>query len=378
MSNNVRNPFVNVDSFNPAYGYQGQDAFLGDLLGSAGDVISLFKKKEATPEEQRAKAGVWYEMIETFLSDDNMTGNTLGQMYESRLPFSQKSTKKRFISDHLNGKARTYIIKHLIQKVNDELTKGGFKAVSEKDLLRTFGLVEDDVKKVVTSSRITLGSSTKGRLSTPSSQIKVPDKAEVLSGEPLPKVQPKVTSKTTSKDVIKDVKLPLPTSKKAPVNTSYDPAFDRVKPLAPTMKMSLKAKGVTPSSNIEVLTNQFYNEIVRKDQPNNFSGQNTLEEIQLFDYSRDYADEAVDAMITAVISYIKALRTKKASGEELSEVQKIIVTGTERAEDKIKEAAKTEAANKVGSEILFGGKWVWIVGGVVGVIIIIALIMRRK
>ena len=71
------------------------------------------------------------------------------------------------------------------------------------------------------------------------------------------------------------------------------------------------------------------------------------------------------------------MKAKEASGGELTRVQEIIVNGTKRAEAKAQEAIKNEAAQKVGTEILFGNKWIWIIGGVVAFIIVLALLIRR-
>lgn len=323
-----------------------QDYFVGgigdtisEIRGTIKDVSGLFQEK-VTPEAQKAKASTWFQMVEEMLRNPNMTGAQLGAKYESRLPYKQRSTKRRFVANHLNGKPREYVISHLLDKVNDERRKGNLPEWSKQDVLVNLGLDKKEVAKVMTAK--------------PSDRIRA--------------LRPKST--------ITKATIPKPPAKLPIKGAQIDPAYNRVIPLSGTMKMALRTRGINPSPNIEILTNQFYTEIVRKDQPNNYTGQETLEDINVYDYSTDYADAATDAMITAVIQYVRNLKDIKASGQELSRMQEIVVTGTERAEKKIIQAGKDQAAQKVGTEILFGGQWAWIIGGVLAFIVVIIIATR--
>ena len=110
------------------------------------------------------------------------------------------------------------------------------------------------------------------------------------------------------------------------------------------MKKALISKGKLPSRKIDTLTQQFYNEIVRKDQPTNLGGNQSLPEVDFMEYSTDSVDAATDAVITAVIQYVRNLKESDAQGAELSRIQELIVSGTRSAETKIIQAGKDSAA----------------------------------
>lgn len=97
-------------------------------------VTNIFGEK-VTPEQQRAKAGVWGAMLQEFLLNPHMTGSELATKWKNQLPFSQSSTKDRFVQNNLIGQSRDYIIDHLAQKINDEYTKGGIPTIDKSFLL---------------------------------------------------------------------------------------------------------------------------------------------------------------------------------------------------------------------------------------------------
>ena len=110
---------------------------IADIISLGQDVIGLFQGKEPTPEEQRKKAGVWNNMLKDWTSEDRAVSDTypFASKWESRLPFSQKGTKRDFMNNEIKGKDSETVINTLVEKVNDELTKGGFSPLSRSSIL---------------------------------------------------------------------------------------------------------------------------------------------------------------------------------------------------------------------------------------------------
>lgn len=108
------------------------------ILGLVQTGIDLFVK-EPTPEEQRAKAGVWYNMLDDWVNNQPQTSIAFGDKWESLLPFSSKSTKRRFIENWIDNKSDAAIKSALVGKINDELVKGGFTRMSSDSILAGIG-----------------------------------------------------------------------------------------------------------------------------------------------------------------------------------------------------------------------------------------------
>ena len=102
-------------------------------------VATLFQAKEPTPEEQKAKAGVWYRMLQYYVTKD-VSDKTLRIAFLNQLPFKQKSTKERFFDNNIMGQSKNHIIDVLIEKINDELVKGGFTSLTRNDILSGMGV----------------------------------------------------------------------------------------------------------------------------------------------------------------------------------------------------------------------------------------------
>ena len=129
---------------------QEHEQYPGSLgrLGIAPAIIAaipvLFKSitnifgQKVTPEAQAQKAGVWGAMLTEFLTNTSMTGAELGQKWQNQLPFKQSGTKSDFVRDRLNGKSRSSIIDHLVQKINDELVKGKLPGITKAELMNNF------------------------------------------------------------------------------------------------------------------------------------------------------------------------------------------------------------------------------------------------
>jgi len=101
-------------------------------------VIGLFED-DPSPEEQRAKAGVWYNMLDDWVNNQPQTSNSFGSKWVDLLPFRQKKTKERFIQENINNQSSNAIISTLVRKINDELIKGGFPMQSQSAILAGMG-----------------------------------------------------------------------------------------------------------------------------------------------------------------------------------------------------------------------------------------------
>lgn len=108
------------------------------ILGTVNTIIGLIDKPP-TPEEQRAKAGVWYNMLDDWINNQPQTSIAFGDRWETFLPFKQKSTKRRFIQNNIDNKSDNMIRRTLIDKINDELVKGGFTKMSDSSILSGMG-----------------------------------------------------------------------------------------------------------------------------------------------------------------------------------------------------------------------------------------------
>lgn len=191
--------------------------------------------------------------------------------------------------------------------------------------------------------------------------------------------KPKSTSSTvtiaTNKEKLKTTQVPAAVVDDAVINQAKK--FDVFIPLKGTMQKALKEIGVVPSEKIKVLTEQFYNEIVRKSQTNHFTGTPKLPEVHIANYPVDHSDEVVDAVITGVMAYINGLIAKKEAGGELSKVEGTIVSGAEKASFIAQDQAKKSMAAQVGDTLLFKGGWVWIIIAVIVVVLLISFFRKK-
>ena len=107
---------------------------IGEIIGLGVSVVSnLLQKPEPTPEEQKAKAGVWYSMLQDWLLN-TQDSYSFANKWVNQLPFSQNKTKSRFMDNNIRGKSSAMIIDNLVGKINDELVKGRFPSLS-KDVI---------------------------------------------------------------------------------------------------------------------------------------------------------------------------------------------------------------------------------------------------
>lgn len=201
--------------------------------------------------------------------------------------------------------------------------------------------------------------------------------------------KPKSTSSTvtiaTNKEKLKTTQVPAAVVDDAVINQAKK--FDVFIPLKGVMESALKDVGITPityvartgnhSEGIKLLTEQFYNEIVRKSQTNHFTGAPKLPEVHIANYPVDHSDEVVDAVITGVMAYINGLIAKKEGGGELSKVENTIVSGAEKASFIAQDQAKKSMAAQVGDTLLFKGGWVWIIIAIIVVVLLISFFRKK-
>lgn len=141
--------------------------------------------------------------------------------------------------------------------------------------------------------------------------------------------------------------------------------YDILFPFAQTMKDSLTAKGISAPSNIEDLTQLFYNNFVAVNSPYNF------ERFEQMDFLNMKPGHNLDEAVTgAVIAYIKGLQEQKNEGKTLPKVLDKIATTANKVQDELTVQAKAEVSKEVGTKILDN----WKVIAVVAVIIVGLLI----
>ncbi len=103
-------------------------------------VVSIFSTimdrngRRVSPDEQYQKAGVWGAMLTEISVDSSMTGDQLASKWKDILPFRKPKTKDNFVNNQLRGKSRDQIIDHLVEKVNDEMRKGGFPELTKEQM----------------------------------------------------------------------------------------------------------------------------------------------------------------------------------------------------------------------------------------------------
>lgn len=147
-----------------------------------------------------------------------------------------------------------------------------------------------------------------------------------------------------------------------------------LRPLRGMMMKALKKEGVYVDKRTSLIdvTNRFYNNIVIK------KSKNKLDEIDVYNYEQENIEPALTAIVTGIISFVKSIKDKKKRGEKLNKSEELIAKGTEEAEKKIVEQAKTETATAVGQSLLFNPKTQIIIVIIVVVGIYIFTRMRKS
>lgn len=117
-------------------------------------------------------------------------------------------------------------------------------------------------------------------------------------------------------------------------------------PFKGILRKALEKKRIKNDGSIKDIAVKFYEHIVKKD----FETENAF--LSYEDAVDNLTDVAIDAIVKAIISFIKNVRKKKSEGKELTPIEKGIFEGTEKIEKKLKEEVKEEAEQKVGALVL--------------------------
>jgi len=107
---------------------------ISEIIGIASEVIGFLKPKQPTPAEQKQKAGVWYSMLENWVKDTPSNAAFISR-WQNLLPFKQSSTKNRFMSENILNRSFEYVQDVLVNKINDELVKGGLAILGKESIL---------------------------------------------------------------------------------------------------------------------------------------------------------------------------------------------------------------------------------------------------
>lgn len=102
----------------------------------------------------------------------------------------------------------------------------------------------------------------------------------------------------------------------------------------PVMEQGLRANGSVPNSDLELLSEQFYNEIVAP-------------------ASSKYETDSIDEAITnSILTFVATLVAKKQAGEPMNPVYEKIASVTQKVQEKVEQQVKTQAGNTLGNWII--------------------------
>lgn len=201
------------------------------------------------------------------------------------------------------------------------------------------------------------GSSTLGNLKLPSGSGGIKRVVGDIGGA--------IKESDISKDIVKEV-LAAEVDKR--FGTELDEpeeakiGFNELRIFKPAMSLALKEKGITPSSKIETLSNQFYDNVVSKTPGNKNDA--------------DAYNTPKDIVVEAILKYFISTKSKKDSGGELTDLEKIIAAGYEQAQNSAKGVAEDGVKSSIG-EWVYENKSVVAFAGLFVFVIIIALIAKK-
>lgn len=141
-------------------------------------------------------------------------------------------------------------------------------------------------------------------------------------------------------------------------------------PVKPQMVAALKIKGLPVPKEIDKLAESFYNKVVKQSNfdtqvDNNPHGFATFGETTHVNHM--IPPEVISSVVTAIISYIGAVKKKKQEGKDLSKAEKAINEVSETAETAAIEGA-TDVAHRLTGETII--KYLpYVLGGIVLIIV---------
>lgn len=151
--------------------------------------------------------------------------------------------------------------------------------------------------------------------------------------------------------------------------------FKDIRPLKDVMKAGLRAKGISAPNDLPVLSNKFYNEVVRphkKTAAGSTFGE-SYKEVDVSSCAIDSVDPAKDAIFSGITEFIRSVKDKAADGRSLSKVEDVVYNTTVAVENEAEKKAKAGAAQSVGEKILFDPTTRLVLIGVVGIMLFAVL-----
>lgn len=139
-------------------------------------------------------------------------------------------------------------------------------------------------------------------------------------------------------------------------------------PFKGIMTDALTSKGVAAPSNLEDLIQVFYNNFIAGKMAD-------YDAINFDTLEASHAYHLDEALVEAVITYVKNLADRKASGEVLPKTLDKIATGTQQVQEKLEKAAVTEVKKEIGDVIM--ENWKWILAVIVALIIIVIFLAKK-
>lgn len=154
--------------------------------------------------------------------------------------------------------------------------------------------------------------------------------------------------------------------------------YSKLKPLKKVLQMSLESVGVRPGKTIDIVAEQFYNDVVRPSKKTGIADfKFDYPEINTGHMTYDQADNAKDVITESILKFVRVARRKEAAGNKLTKVEQILSDGSKIVEKNIEDTAKAEAAKKVGESLLFDKRTQFIVLGVVVGIVLLVLAFKK-
>lgn len=148
-----------------------------------------------------------------------------------------------------------------------------------------------------------------------------------------------------------------------------DNQYKVLAPFRPLMEEVLTAKGINPPKGMADLTQVFYNTFVAKPD----SGRPVMNFDDMLPTDSYHVDEAV---VNAVVGYVKELSDKKASGETLPKFQDKIATLGLNVQAGLTKKTEEQVAQKVGETVITNRNNIMIITGVV--LVVLAVLFFKK
>lgn len=142
-----------------------------------------------------------------------------------------------------------------------------------------------------------------------------------------------------------------------------------LEPFKTMMQDALTSKGVAAPSDMDTLTQIFYNTFVAKPGSEN--------EVMNFDTMNPGTMYHVDeAVVNSVVTFVKTLADKKTNGEQLSSIQDKIANIGLKVQSGLTQAATDEVNKKVGEKVTTNSKTILIIAVIAIAIIGYALLKK--